>query len=191
MVNTCSVVNCKTGYKKRKDKKDFIPEKFPVFGFPDNKPDLREKWIRFVNRREWTPGKNCGVCSKHFEAKFLKIGEKVTLRWDLSPIPTIYFNEEGENKIPPSVLPTPSSSRKPPTVRTHVLLDEEKELRKRDEIKAFTDFDSSLCPEGYNFKNLDNNAIYYKMDMCGTFCIPAITETINIDQDLHVKLFYL
>ena len=43
MVNTCSIVYCKTGYKKRENKEDKIPEKLPVFDFPDSKPDLKAK----------------------------------------------------------------------------------------------------------------------------------------------------
>ena len=34
MVNTCPVAFYKTGYKKRDGKQDTIPEKHPVFGFP-------------------------------------------------------------------------------------------------------------------------------------------------------------
>ena len=45
MVNSCSVVYRKAGYKKRKNKEDKIPEKHPVFGFSDSKPDLRAKWL--------------------------------------------------------------------------------------------------------------------------------------------------
>ena len=55
MVNTCSIATCQANYNKRKDKKDFIPEKLPAFGFPsaEDKPDLRKKWIHFVNRQNW------------------------------------------------------------------------------------------------------------------------------------------
>ena len=38
MVNTCSVVYRKTGYKKKENKRDKIPEKHPEFGFPDSSP---------------------------------------------------------------------------------------------------------------------------------------------------------
>ena len=36
---------CKTGYKKRQHKVDFIPEKFLVFGFPLKNEELNKKWI--------------------------------------------------------------------------------------------------------------------------------------------------
>ena len=64
---------------------------------------------RFIN---WEPTKYTGICSKHFESKFLKIGKRTTLKWELNPVPTIY-----PKGILPSLLPTPSSSRKPATNR--------------------------------------------------------------------------
>ena len=47
MVNTCSVTYCKTGYKQ----KGQVAEYHLVFGFPDTKPSLKEKWIPFVNSK--------------------------------------------------------------------------------------------------------------------------------------------
>ena len=43
MVNTCVIVNYKTGYKKRQHKVDFIPEKILVFGFPSKNQELNKK----------------------------------------------------------------------------------------------------------------------------------------------------
>ena len=51
MVNTCSVAYCKIGYKKRENKEKKIPEKHPVFGFPDSKPDLKAKGLKFVSKK--------------------------------------------------------------------------------------------------------------------------------------------
>ena len=53
MVNTRVSVDCKTGYKKRQHKVDFIPEKFVVFGFPLKNQELNNKWIAFVNYKYW------------------------------------------------------------------------------------------------------------------------------------------
>ena len=90
MVNTCSVAYCKTAYKKRENKEDKIPEKHPVFGFPDSKPNLKAKWVKFVSRMSWLTTKNSGICAKHFEKRLLKKGLCTTLRWDLNPVPTLY-----------------------------------------------------------------------------------------------------
>ena len=54
MGNTCSVTYCKTSYKRRGQ----VAEYHPVFGFPDTKLSLKEKWIHFVNRKYCTPTKN-------------------------------------------------------------------------------------------------------------------------------------
>ena len=51
MVNTCSVAYCKIEYKKRENKEKKIPEKHQVFGFPDSKPNLKAKWLKFVSRK--------------------------------------------------------------------------------------------------------------------------------------------
>ena len=67
MVNTCSVVYCKTGYKKRENKEDKIPEKYPVFGFPDSKSGLKAKWVKLESRKSWLPTKTSGIYAKHFE----------------------------------------------------------------------------------------------------------------------------
>ena len=77
MVNTCVIAHCKTGYTKRRNKIDFVPERFPIFSFPTKKTDLNKKWIKFVNRNNWVPPNHGGICAKHFESKFLKVGKNV------------------------------------------------------------------------------------------------------------------
>lgn len=54
MVNTCCVTYCKTDHKQ----KEKVVEYLPIFRFPDPKQFFKEKWIRFVNRKHWTPTKN-------------------------------------------------------------------------------------------------------------------------------------
>ena len=93
MANACVVAYCKMGYNKRQHKINVIPEKFPVFRFPLKNPESNRKWITFVNRRDWTPTRRSGVCSKHFE-EFLKVGKRATLRWELQPVPSMYYGNE-------------------------------------------------------------------------------------------------
>ena len=115
MVNTCSVVYSKKGYKKRENKEDKNPEKHPVFGFPDSKPDLKPKWVKFVSRKSWLPTKHSGICAKHIEEKFLKNGLRTTLRWDLNPVLTLYCNVEFLTR---SLLPSQTTGRVAPKDRT-------------------------------------------------------------------------
>ena len=65
-----------------------------------------------MNRRDWAPTRLSGVCSQHFGEKFLKVGKQATLRWELQPVPSIC---SGNESIPPSVMPTPKTQKKPPS----------------------------------------------------------------------------
>ena len=157
MVNTCSVAFCKTGYKKRINKVDEIPENYSVFSFPTKNPEINRLGIKFVNRKEWQPTKNSGVCSKHFEEKYLKNGVRTTLRWELNPVPSIYPNLDG---VPKSILPSMPTRRKSPTRRT--FSDQINEFKLQDEFKDFSQIDDSLCPEdGYQLQLHTGKAIFY------------------------------
>ena len=84
MVNKFCVVGCRSNYKGE--------ETVPVFSFPSDE-DIRNRWIKFVNRKDWQPTSSAVICIKHFESKFLKKGEhekRFKLIKTLKPIPTIY-----------------------------------------------------------------------------------------------------
>ena len=157
MVNACSATFYKTGYKR----KGQVAEYHPVFGFPDTKSSLKEKWIHFVNRKHWAPTKNSGICAKHFEEKYLKQGLRTTLRWDLNRIPSIFSNTIS---IPPSVLPTPKTSRKLPSVRKPLSPDEKEVFGKNDEIKTFSELTDKLFPFGYKLDLDEEKATFYKTE---------------------------
>ena len=186
MVNTYVFAYCETGYKKRQHKINDVPEKFAVFRFPLKNPKVNRKWIRFVNRRDWAPTRRSGICSKHFEEKFLKVGKRATLRWELQPVPSIY---SGNESIPQSVMPTPKTQRKPPS-RVIALPDQLDDFNDHDKISDFSSIGESLCPSGYKLQIDKNRAVFYKLENCKAFDIPSVTEPIVIDDDLHVKLFF-
>ena len=178
MVNTCSVVYCKTGYKNRENKEDKIPEKHPVFGFPDSKPNLKAKWVKFVSRKWWLPTKNSGILPK---------GLRTTLRWDLNPVPTLYCNIES---IPRSLLPSQITGRVAPKERS-TLEDENSKFCNIHRISDCEDLNESLHPTGYQLKKDENEAIFYKIEpQYSVLSIPQVSETIA-DKMLHVKLFLL
>ena len=162
MVNTCAVIYCKTGSKKRESRIDFIPEKHPLFGFPENNPDLLNQWVVFINRKLWKPSKNSAICAKHFEEKYLKIGKRVTVIWDLNPVPTIYCLPE---KIPLAVYPTTSKGRKPPSVRHP--------SNNQDESNLFIEKDKTHCLndlnnvnlEGYQLKIYNDKYIFFNLEV--------------------------
>ena len=96
-------------------------------------------------RRDWAPTLRSGVCSKHFEEKFLKVDKRATLRWELQPVPFIYSDNEF---IPMSVMSTPKTQRKLPS-RVTVLADQRDDFNNHDKISDFNSIGESLCPSGY------------------------------------------
>ena len=89
--------------------------------------------------------------------------------------------------LPPSSLPTPSTSRKPPTDRSSP--DQNNYFLKNDVLKTLSDFTDSLCPPGYKLEVHEGKAaIYYKMDLSEQNSL-EVTETIVIDSKLHAKLY--
>lgn len=115
MTKTCAVACCNTNHKKRIDGKAVITNPGTVFNFPTEggKDDLLRLWLRFCNRKDKIKiTNNIGICEKHFDEELIKYGSRKTLRWALDPAPTKY---PANIDVPPSVLPTPSSRRKPPT----------------------------------------------------------------------------
>ena len=84
MVKKCYVVGCRSNYKGE--------EIVHVFSFPSEE-DIKNCWIKFVNRKDWQPTSSAVMCIKHFEGKILRKGEhekRFRLIKALKPIPTIY-----------------------------------------------------------------------------------------------------
>ena len=76
----CAVVGCRTGYQGGEKHSTFF---FPKYLY------LKEKWEKFVNRKDWHHTNYSVICAKHFDNKYIKEGKKRKLRWELQPIPTI------------------------------------------------------------------------------------------------------
>ena len=65
MVNKCSIYNCRSNYAGENH--------IVVFLFPRD-DDLKKIWIRFVNRKNWSPSNSRVICIKHFEKNIFKNG---------------------------------------------------------------------------------------------------------------------
>ena len=139
-----------------------------------------------MNRRDLATTQRSGVCSKYFEEKFLKVGKRATLRWELQSVPSIY---SGNESIPQSVMPTHKTLRKPPS-RVTALPDQLDDFNDHDKILYFSSSNESLCLSGCKLQIEKSRAVFYKLENCKTFDIPTVTEAIVIDNDLHVKLFF-
>ena len=189
MTKTCSVVGCNTNHKRRVNGKSEISNPGTVFNFPDEKrhEDLRRAWVRFCNRKDkFTISRNSGICTKHFDEKFIKDGSRKTLKWAIGPVPTKF---SADVNVPLSVLPTPTSHRKPPTDRSSP--DEMPAFRQGEDIKGFSEITDAVCPAGFKLEVHDagrKRAIFYKMET-NSIGIPEVTQTIVIDEQLHVKLY--
>ena len=81
MVNKCVVFGCKSGYQlhikrnsgtsseEQESSKD--AKRTPIFPFPFDTSDVNQRWIRFVNRKDWKPTKHSG--SRVFARNTLKV----------------------------------------------------------------------------------------------------------------------
>ena len=74
-------------------------EKKSSFHFQED-TDLNEKWIYFVDRKNWLPSKNSVICIDHFEKIFIKYGQKkCNLMWELKPVPTAHVDEISNSSV--------------------------------------------------------------------------------------------
>ena len=106
MPDKCRVFNCRSNY-------DNDPKE-TVFFFPEEKKDydLRQRWIRFVNREGWKPSKKSCTYRKHFEPHYYKTGaqgKRYRLVKKLKAGPTIFDPEESHLSAESKRLKSPIS----------------------------------------------------------------------------------
>ena len=203
MPNKCAVIYCCSGFKSKSSNTNVNTLKLTsettvynkensVFAFPDalKRLELRKKWIKFVNRKNWFPTEHSGVCSAHFDPKFLKHGVRMTLIYDLHLIPTIYSND-AIKKIPPSLLLSiPGPSRKSPTRYVTSIQDESDIFMEKDSIKDLEMLNSSSSPVGFIFQKYDSHVLYYRIFNVASIDNAPCIESIQVDSTLHVKLHH-
>ena len=183
MVNTCSVYGC---YDKDNSTKS------AVFRLPKDE-DLKKRWLQFLNRRDINQNSSYVIiCEKHFEEKHLNKENKtrVRLRKTNYPIPTIQPQSIVEKT--PSVFPSLSTPRKLPTQRIF----RQDELKSKKYLKLsiteFSEVNESLLKyleDGFKFSKYEEYVYFYRMQAENS-PIPKITESIRIDKNLHIQLFY-
>ena len=183
MVNKCSVFGCFTNHSGH--------EAGTVFGLKSLKDqDQKAKWIKFINRRDINVDGCVFVCEKHFEERFMRRNEKQPrLIKELLPVPTIHPAGVYDEK--PSCIPTtPTASRKPPTQRVYQQ-DEMAAYKATFNVRNFDDVNESLLeflPPGYIYEKFEDHVVFSKIER-DEFSVPTFTETIRIDNQLHVRLF--
>lgn len=68
MPETCSVPLCRNNYKKRKNEDSECSSDVYVlvFRFPKCNEALKEKWLRSIHCKDWTPNLKSVICIKYF-----------------------------------------------------------------------------------------------------------------------------
>ena len=174
MVNKCCVVGCRSNYKGE--------EIVPVFSFPSDE-DIKNRWIKFVNRKDWQPTSSAVICIKHFEGKFLKKGEhkkRFRLIKTLKSIPTIYLASTKTSSTYKVCLP-----RKFPKKR--VFQDQYDKFKRNNNIISLESITESDCPQGYLYtKYVD---VAFCKIVLNELHVPEVTACMRVDDRLHMKLF--
>ena len=184
MVNTCSVFGCHSEKEQTKA---------AVFKFPKENTELRQRWLRFINRKNVNPNSSyLFICERHFEEKYLnkQNNQRVRLCNAKNPVPTIH--PPSIVNTTPSVLPTLSTPRKPPKARVYRDDEINSEAFKSMAIATFSEVNESLLKSlgnGFLFSKNEDCAIFYRFDT-NSIPAPKVCEMIKIDSNLHVKLFY-
>ena len=183
MPNRCSIEGCTSGYTT---KTADSPEAVASFHYPLKNPSLLEKWTSFTNRRDWHPSVTSVICEKHFHEDAMTRGKRVTLKWNLNPVPTKFIPPSNKR---PLCLPAIEGWRKPPKVR-NIEPDQLPDFNDADLIRSITDLDAvKHCPPGYKGMESDSGKVFFKTEQDGTG-FPSISAAIRVDKDLHVKLQY-
>ena len=137
--------------------------KQPVFSFPDDS-ELQNKWVRFVNRKDFIPSRHNGNCINHFDSKYLVHGDKrTTLNRHLQSVPTIYDGDLLEEFVKkPSLLPKSTASRNPPSKRDISIPDEINKYE-LDNITNLEILNELSAPAGFSFKKFDDYVLFYRI----------------------------
>ena len=109
MPNKCCVFGCRSNYNKQNEASSF---KFP-------KDDaMREKWLRSINRKDFTPTTHSVVCIKHFAEQFIIREDRMT-RDDGTVIVALRSRPALTTDAYPSLFPNQPSylSKEPPPKR--------------------------------------------------------------------------
>ena len=57
-------------------------------------------------------------------------------------------------------------------------------------MNDFDSLDQICCPDGFTFQKFEDHVIYFHLEFSSTTYVPEVIESIVIDTNLHVKLFY-
>ena len=156
----------------------------PVFSFPSDE-DIKNRWIKFVNRKDWHLTSSAVICIKHFEGKFLKKGEhekRFRLIKTLKPIPTIYPASTKTSSTYKVSLP-----RKSPRKRAFQD-DQYDEFKGNNNVIGLESINESDCLQRYLYAKYEEHVVFHKI-VLNELHVSEVTACIRVDDKLDVKLF--
>ena len=182
MVYKCCIVNCRSNYTGE--------ESTTVFSFRKEE-DLKKRWIRFVNQKDWEPTFSSYICIKHFEEKYYKKGKtSKCLAMNVKPVLTIFDpkkviskNSEINNVTSPICIPW-----RTPRKRLYQE-DQYESFISKDSVKDSKCLNESFSPSVYTFRKNDDHVLFYKLEE-NEMSIPEVIDYIRIDSELHVQPFF-
>lgn len=180
MGRKCSVPLCKSNYDNS--------EKISTFCFPSD-PELRNKWLSNIKRKDFVITKNSSVCIKHFSNSDL-ITETETSRGDRKKQRKINLQRP---KPHPSAVPTvfpdyPQHSQPSSTPSTSRLVNySELKINKaiqENTILLSTFEENDILTEDFNFSSLslpipESQTLWIYYTNCDTFYISQIDHTFS------------
>lgn len=144
MTRKCSVPCCRSNY-------DGTTEKVSTFKFPED-DDLRKKWIKSINRSDFTPGKYSFVCAKHFPPEFI-IYEDKCIRPDGSELVVTRKYPKLTDDAYPCLFPEqPSYLSKKVPVKRKTPEERQKEVMEREEKRFLEWCEADRIVDFENFK---------------------------------------
>ncbi|BFZ14281.1 hypothetical protein BsWGS_17319 [Bradybaena similaris] len=100
MPHSCCVRGCKSNFRGQ--------EYVSLFRFPSD-PDLKDKWLELIGRKDYVVNKNSVVCARHFEPHFI-VTVNCVKRSDGSLLCVPRTKPKLQNDAVPTLFPQSSSS---------------------------------------------------------------------------------
>ena len=138
-----------------------------VFSFPKEE-DLKKRWIRFVNQKDWEPTSSSYICIKHFEKKYYEKGKtskRYRLAMNVKPVPTIFDPKKviSKNSEVNNVTSSICIPRRTPRKRLYQE-DQDELFISKDSVEDSKCLNESFSPSGYTFRKNDDHVLFYKLE---------------------------
>uniref|UniRef100_A0A6P7GTB0 Uncharacterized protein LOC114346153 n=1 Tax=Diabrotica virgifera virgifera TaxID=50390 RepID=A0A6P7GTB0_DIAVI len=201
MPRHCSVPNCKSNYATTLKHE----QAQSTFSFPKN-DQLRNQWVRSINRENFTVTASSVVCKKHFDSSDIIETESFIDKNGTVLHRNLTYPKLKENAIPrifenqPSYLsnPKPPTRKNPETRRAEISLREENNVKEFENEDLILDFNQlvqhvseKIELKKWQIKVVEERICFYLLNIdshCSDKCIKVISN-INITKELLVSVY--